>query len=70
MLQPIDERLKDFIINNNVKELTFVEQNLSWQFESIITKNLWLNALPNLLINHIRKIDLYPLFEETIWEKN
>lgn len=69
ILQPLDPRLKQRLSDNekNIEELTFVEMNHWWTFQKLITNECNLKSdSREKKINHIRKIDLYPIFKEDI----
>jgi hypothetical protein len=62
-------RLKSRLENNekNIKSLTFVEMNYTWQLQELLTNICLLNTEDrNKKIKNIRKYDLYPIFEENI----
>jgi 2-oxoglutarate ferredoxin oxidoreductase subunit alpha len=69
VMQPFDMRLKTWLEDNkkNIKNLTFVEMNYTWQLQELVT-NLCLLNTPDRSkkIKNIRKYDLYPIFEEDI----
>ena len=69
ILQPLDPRLKIRFQDNqkNIQSLTFVEMNYTWQLQELITDQCWLNNPDrNKKIKHIRKYDLYPIFQEDL----
>ena len=65
---PFDKRLKDFLNNNkeNIEKLIFVEMNQSWILEDLVRKECELYNDWNTKINHQRKYNLYPIFDEDI----
>jgi pyruvate/2-oxoacid:ferredoxin oxidoreductase alpha subunit len=66
--QPFDKRLKSFLDENekNIKWITFVEMNQSWILEDLVRKECELYNNWNNKINHQRKYNLYPIFDEDI----
>ncbi len=66
MLQPLDRRLQAFF-DSSVDRLVFLEENQSWQFQNLICSRF---SLKDKEIRSIRKYDLYPFFEEDLWETN
>ena len=66
--QPFDKRLKSFLDENekNIKWITFVEMNQSWILENLVRKECELYNNWNNKINHQRKYNLYPIFDEDI----
>lgn len=69
ILQPLDPRLKIRFQDNqkNIQSLTFVEMNYTWQLQELITDQYWLNTKEREnKIKHIRKYDLYPIFQEDL----
>lgn len=69
MLQPIDPRLKQRFQKNekNISELIFVEMNYWWSFQNLISNECKLKTdIWEKKIKHIRKYDLYPIFQEEI----
>ena len=72
VIQPMDMRLKEFLNDRSkhIERLTFVEQNYSGQLENVVCNKLWLQGDGwQWKIDHLRSYDLYPIFEEQIWEK-
>ncbi len=68
-LQPLDPRLKKRFQENekNISELTFVEMNHWWTFQKLISNECNLKSdFWEKKIKHIRKYDLYPIFQEEI----
>ena len=68
-LQPLDPRLKKRFQENekNISELTFVEMSFGWSFQKLITNECNLKSdFRENKIKHIRKYDLYPIFQEEI----
>ena len=62
-------RLKIWLDENekNIKSLTFVEMNYTWQLQELLTNICLLNTEDrNKKIKHIRKYDLYPIFAEDL----
>ncbi len=69
VVQPFDMRLKIWLDENekNIKSLTFVEMNYTWQLQELLTNICLLNTEDrNKKIKHIRKYDLYPIFAEDL----
>ena len=66
--QPFDKRLKSFFDENekNIKWIIFVEMNQSWILEDLVRKECELYNNWNSKINHQRKYNLYPIFDEDI----
>ena len=69
VFQPFDMRLKTFLEEKceNIKLLTFVEMNVSWQMQERVTNKCLLHdAKREGKISHHRKYTLYPIFLEEI----
>lgn len=69
VLQPLDPRLKQRFTDNenNISELTFVEMNYIWQLQKLISNECNLKSdSREKKIKNIRKIELYPIFQEDI----
>lgn len=72
IIQPLDLRLGEFLEKNSqhITKIVFVEQNFSWQIENWLTHKLALDKSKwGMKITNIRSTNLYPIFEENIWEK-
>ncbi|EKE29319.1 MAG: hypothetical protein ACD_2C00189G0003 [uncultured bacterium (gcode 4)] len=65
MFHPIDYRLQKFF-DSNVDKLVFLEQNQSWQFQNLVCSKF---SLKKQIIQFKRIYNLYPIFEEQLWEK-
>lgn len=63
---PFDLRLKDFFDEKatKIKKLIFVEMNQRGQLEDLVRKECELYGEWNEKIDHLRKVTLYPIFEE------
>jgi len=67
--QPFDMRLKTFLDEHakQIKKLVFVEMNISWQMQELVTNKCLLNDKKRVKkISNIRKYTLYPIFLEEI----
>jgi hypothetical protein len=66
VFQPLDMRLQKVLDEHFMTDLIFVEQNYSWQLEKLIKNNF---KLHHYKTQSIRINNLYPIFEEQIWDQ-
>ncbi len=70
-LNPLNPELKNFLDKNtqDIKKLVFVELNKQWQLQDHLSSKLDLNCQKRAnKVDHYRKSNLYPLFQEDLKE--
>lgn len=65
--KPLDTRMRSVI--EGLDRLVFVENNISGQFENYVRKELALDTIATLSIDHIRKYDNMPIYREDLDNK-